>query len=91
MATLSVMPKLETEHFVEILEDARKRLDSAEGEMIIDFSTVSRISPAAIGTLEELARLADAKAVRLVMRGVGVEVYKVLKLMKVASRFSYLN
>lgn len=91
MATLSVMPKPETEHLVEILEDARKRLDSAEGEMIIDFSTVSRISPAAIGTLEELATLADTKAVRLVMRGVSVEVYKVLKLMKVASRFSYLN
>ena len=91
MGTLSVMPNLETEHFVEILEDARKRLGGAEGEMIVDFSTVSRISPAAIGALEELATLADAKAVRLVVRGVSVEVYKVLKLMKVASRFSYLN
>ena len=37
-----------------------------------------------------LAGIADDKAVKVVLRGVNVDIYKVLKLMKLASRFSFL-
>jgi len=38
-----------------------------------------------------LAARAQEKSVRLVLRGVKVNVYKVLKLVKLAPRFSFLN
>ena len=41
--------------------------------------------------LEELASIADDKAVKLVLRGVNVDIYKVLKLVKLTSRFSFLT
>jgi hypothetical protein len=50
-----------------------------------------RIDPRALVAMEELARVADEKAVRIGLRGVNVEIYKVLKLVKLVPRFSFLN
>jgi hypothetical protein len=41
--------------------------------------------------MEEFARIADEKAVKVVLRGVNVDVYKVLKLVKLTQRFSFVN
>jgi anti-anti-sigma regulatory factor len=60
-----------------------------EGEVVLDFSGVERIDPRALGTLEMLAASADGKAVKIVLRNVNVAVYKVLKLMRLESRFSF--
>ena len=38
-----------------------------------------------------VARIADEKSVKVVLRGVSVDVYKVLKLVKLAHRFSLVN
>jgi len=65
-----------------------KKLDSAEGEVVVDFSSVGRIDPSAIRALEGFADAADDKGVKVVLRGVNVDVYKVLKLVKLGSRFS---
>jgi len=40
--------------------------------------------------MESLAGRADEKAVKVVLRGVNVDIYKVLKLMKLAPRFSFV-
>ena len=53
-----------------------------EGEAILDFSSVRRIDPSALQAMEEFVRIADDKAVKVVLRGVNVDVYKVLKLVK---------
>jgi anti-anti-sigma regulatory factor len=89
MAAISVLHELETVHLVEALLEARKKLDSAEGEILLDFSAVRRIDPTVLSAMEELAGLAERKAIKLVLQGVKVEVYKVLKVLKLASRFSY--
>ncbi|MGC1644434.1 MAG: STAS domain-containing protein [Candidatus Sulfotelmatobacter sp.] len=73
------------------LREAGEKLDGTEGEAILDFSSVSRIDPGAVRALEELARVADEKNVKVVLRGVNVEVYKVLKLIKLTRRFSFVN
>jgi len=52
---------------------------------------VRRIDATALRALEEFARVADEKAVKVVLRGVSVDVYKVLKLVKLTRRFSFLN
>jgi anti-anti-sigma regulatory factor len=89
MAAISVLHELETVHLVEALLEARKKLDCAEGEILLDFSAVRRIDPTVLSAMEELAGLAERKAIKLVLQGVKVEVYKVLKVLKLASRFSY--
>ena len=66
-------------------------MDGAPVETVLDFSTVLRIDPQALVAMEELARIADEKAVRIGLRGVSVEIYKVLKLVKLVPRFSFLN
>jgi len=57
-----------------------------------------KISPAfdgasfgAAGQYETLAGKADGKAVKVVLGGVNVNVYKTLKLMKLAPRFGFLS
>jgi anti-anti-sigma regulatory factor len=59
--------------------------------MILDFSHVPRIDSEALKAILDLASAAEPKKVKLTLRGVNVDVYKVLKLMKLASRFSYLD
>ncbi len=73
------------------LSDLCEQLHSAGPEVVVDMSAVRRVDPAAVMALDKLAARADQKAVKLTLRGVNVEVYKVLKLMKLSSRFEFLN
>src|SRR5271165_7532133 len=91
MTTFSVWSKADGETIVQILQGAREKLDSAEGDVLLDFSSVRRIDPSALTTMEELAGIADDKAVKVVLHGVNVDIYKVLKLVKLTSRFSFLT
>jgi anti-anti-sigma regulatory factor len=70
------------------LQAAEQKLNDA-GELAIDFSQVSRLDAKAVEALFELARKADEKAVKLVLHGVNVDVYKVLKLVKLDTRFCF--
>jgi len=83
--------EIDGEHMVQALQDAGEKLNSADGEVVLDFSSVRRIEPSALRTLEKLAGTADDKAVKVVLRGVNVDVYKVLKLVKLTPRFSFLT
>jgi anti-anti-sigma regulatory factor len=91
MATIAVMLKVGGEGVVHALQEAGEKLDTANGQLVLDFSSVLRIDPAALAAMEKLAGMADGKAVRLALRGVNVDVYKVLKLAKLAPRFSFLG
>ncbi len=73
------------------LQTARETLDSAQGDVVLDFSSVRRIDPSGLRAMEKLAGIADDKAVKVVLRGVNVDIYKVLKLVKLTSRFSFLT
>jgi len=91
MATIAVMFKVDGEDVVPALQQAGEGLDKANGHMVLDFSTVRRVDPAALFAMEELAGIADGKCVKLALRGVNIDVYKVLKLAKLAPRFSFLS
>ncbi len=91
MPTIAVMQKIDGERILEALHEAGDKLGNSDGEMILDFSAVRRVEPKAIAALEELAALADQKKVKLALRGVNVDVYKVFKLVKLAHRFTFLN
>ena len=76
---------------VPALREAGEKLDGTEGEAVLDFSSIRRIDSGGVRALENLIRLADEKSVKVVLRGVNIDVYKVLKLMKLTRRFSFVN
>jgi anti-anti-sigma regulatory factor len=90
MAVNTVWLKIDEDHVVPGLQEARKDLDSATGEVVLDFSSVRRIDPRVIRAMDEFADRAHTKSVEVGLRGVNVDVYKVLKLVKLASRFSFV-
>lgn len=91
MAMIAVFLKIDAEHVVDCLREARENLARAEGEAILDFSFVQRIDSEAIAAMEELALVADNKAIKIGLRGVNVDIYKVLKLARLAPRFCFLT
>jgi anti-anti-sigma regulatory factor len=91
MDSIAMWRKVDGARVAESLEEARKRLDGADREVVLDFSAVSRVSPAALAALERLAGTADDKTVKLALRAVSVEVYRVLKLAKLTPRFTFIN
>jgi anti-anti-sigma regulatory factor len=91
MAMIAVWLKIDGDRLVQALQEAGEKLDNAEGEIVLDFSSVQRVDPAAVEALEKLAGLADEKKIKVVLRGVNVSVYKVLKLARLAARFSFLS
>jgi anti-anti-sigma regulatory factor len=74
-----------------LIQGALERLDCAQHELLLDFSAVRRIDPAALLGMQQLAAKAQDKSVKVTLRGVNVEVYKVLKLVALATQFSFLT
>ena len=91
MAMMAVRLKIDEEDVVQALQEAGEKLDSTEDEVVLDFSSVLRIDARGLKAIEEFADAADDKDVKIALRGVNVGVYKVLKLVKLASRFSFVN
>ena len=91
MAMIAVWLKVEEERVVQALQEASEKLDGIEGEVTLDLSSVRRIDPSAVRAMAEFAGMAEDKSVKVVLRGVNVDVYKVLKLVKLASRFSFVS
>jgi len=91
MATIELFLKIDEDRVVSALQEAVGGLNSASGETVLDFSSVRRIDSVALRALEELVRTAEDKTVKIVLRGVNVDVYKVLKLVKLTHRLSFMN
>jgi anti-anti-sigma regulatory factor len=91
MAMTTVWLKIDEERTVQALLEAVGKLGSIEGEVTLDFSCVRRIDPSALRVMEEFVGIADDRGVKVVLCGVSVGIYKVLKLVKMASRFSFAN
>jgi anti-anti-sigma regulatory factor len=64
----------------ETIADVLGKLDGGAGEVILDLSSVRRIDARELRAFQNLAAQAAAKSVKLTLRGVNVDIYKVLKL-----------
>jgi len=91
MAMIAEWVRIDGERVVQALQDAGEKLDTGDGEVILDFSSVHRIDPGAVRAMEKLADMADDKTVKIVLRGVNIEIYKVLKLVRLTRRFSFVS
>ena len=91
MATIVEFQKIEEHGFIARIEGAAHELDGAVQELALDFSAVCRIDSRGLRALEELARKAEEKKVKVVLRGVNVDLYKTFKLIRLANQFSFVN
>jgi anti-anti-sigma regulatory factor len=89
MAMTSVWLKIDEGRVAEALQDTGRKLGSVVGEVVLDFSSVIRIDVSTVRQMEEFAGIAEGKGVNVVLRGVSISVYKVLKQVKLASRFVF--
>ena len=89
MATNAVWVKVDGERVVKAFEEAREKLANAHDEVVVDFSSVYRIDSGALRALEAVADAGGGKETKVVLRGVNIDIYKVLKLMKLAPRFAF--
>jgi len=89
MATVNNCVTVDGECPVNVLKEAGELIDAEQREILLDFTAVRYIDPAALCALQELADNAGAKAVTLELRGVSVVVYKVLKLARLESHFVF--
>ena len=72
-----------------LIQNAVEKVTNGERDVMLDFSGVERIDGNFVRALEELASLTDEKSVRAVLRDVNVDVYRVLKQLKLTDRFSF--
>jgi len=80
---------LDEKQLVPVLQDLSQKLDRTGNELVLDFSAVHWIDSKAVLAIDDLAQKADEKSVRVVLRGVNVDVYKVLKLVKLTPKLSF--
>lgn len=86
MATINWI-SVEEDRLVSVLHEAGKRLDGQE--VLLDFSAVQRMDVNGLRAIEEFAAAASGRGVKVVARGVRVDVYRTLKLARLSSRLSY--
>ena len=73
------------------IQEASEKVNRGESDVTLDFSAVRRIDGDGAGALEELAVLADTRSVKVVLRAVNTDVYRVLKLLKLTDRFTFVT
>jgi ABC-type transporter Mla MlaB component len=91
MAVNTVQLNRNGKDIVLALQEAREKLDGAGGQAVLDFSSVRRIDSHELRAIEEFGRIADEKAIKVELRSVNVNVYKVFKLVKLTRRFSFIS
>ena len=73
------------------VDEAVERVKNGDSAVMVDFSGMARIDPHSLGALEELADLASSKGAEVTLRAVHGDIYKVLKLLKLAERFVFVD
>jgi anti-anti-sigma regulatory factor len=84
-----VLLKTDEERIVQALQETIEKLDSVEDEVVLDFTSVYRIGSNALRGMEDFVSAAENKGVRVVLCGVSVGIYRVLKLVNLSSRFFF--
>ena len=72
-----------------LIRAALERVEAAQQDVVLDLSAVRRLDPDALRQMQELAARTRARSVNVVLQGVGIEVYKVLKLIALTGQFTF--
>lgn len=87
----AITPHTDEARTLEILSEAAQKLATGNGDIILDFSAVRRLDVELLHGLEDVVGIAGQKAAKITLRNVNIDVYKVLKLMKLTRRLSFVN
>jgi anti-anti-sigma regulatory factor len=79
------------ERVAEALKAVCSGLPTDGSDVLLDFFLVHTLDPAAIEALEHLAGTAELMKVKVILRGVNVEMYKVMKLSDLTGKFLFIN
>ena len=82
---------IDGEHVAQQVIDIRAKLATEGPEVLLDFFLAQSLDPAGIRALEELAGAADIEHAKIVLRGVNIEMYKVLKLAGLSDKFTFID
>ena len=89
MATIAESLRIDSAGIGSLLQQATEDLRQSANHVVVDFTSVHRIDPRSLTMLEQLAAEAESKNLRVTLRGVNVDVYKVMKLAQLAPRFAF--
>ena len=83
---------IDGEHVAQQVIDIRAKLGGPKAPKCCSTSSLRRrLDPAGIQALEELAGAADIENAKIVLRGVNIEMYKVLKLAGLSDKFTFID
>ncbi|HTZ84784.1 MAG TPA: STAS domain-containing protein [Candidatus Acidoferrales bacterium] len=82
---------VEENSLISLLEKAKQEPNNTRTDLVLDCSTVHRIDAADLRALEDFAQFATEKELNVILRGVRVDLYKVLKLIGLTNYFSFAN
>ena len=88
---VAIFLSIDEKSVVSGLERAADNLDGERQEIALDFSSLHRIDARGLSAIDEFARKAGAKEVKVILRGVNVDLYKTLKLARLTRQFSFAH
>lgn len=91
MSTITVCKEIDEANLAAVLLETTEKLEGAKAEIVLDLSCVRRIDCDALHALSDLAIKAEERSARVMLRGVDVDIYKALKLMKLTSQFAFVD
>lgn len=83
--------KVDGDNVAQSLQNALEKLSSADGELVLDLSAVIRLQTDALSTLGHIASTAESQKIKVGLRGLSVDAYRVLKLAGLSPRFTLLH
>jgi ABC-type transporter Mla MlaB component len=89
MATIAENLRIDSAGIASLLQQAGEELKRTGKGVELDFTSVRRIDPRSLVALEQLAGAAEKKKLDVTLRGVNVDVYKVMKLAQLTPRFCF--
>jgi len=91
MDTTAALWSIDEQNVTSSLERAATSLDSECQQVDLDFSSVRRLDSKGLRALQEFSCRAHEKRVAVALRGVNVDIYKTVKLARLAKSFSFVN
>ena len=91
MTKITEIQRFNDENAASLLKTIADNMNSDTDELVLDFSGVRRLDANALRALEQFASTADARSIKVALRGASAEIYKVLTLVKLTSRFAFVS
>jgi anti-anti-sigma regulatory factor len=91
MATTAETLRIDSAGAAGLLQRASEQVKNGANEVIVEFGSVRRIDPRILLLLEQLAAEGAKRKVNISLRGVNIDVYKVIKLSHLAAHFAFQN